>query len=75
MKEKWRGKGKEKGISGGVSSVFQAKIHLNHAFHTCQRAAPGILQKPLGILVFLHAPSKWASYAYRQNLTLIEKPV
>ena len=60
-------------ISGAVRSVFQFTSMQNHASHTCQRAAPGNLQKPLGNVMILHAPSNGGSYLFRENLTFSPK--
>ena len=62
-------------ISGGVQSDGWPNMRSKHAFHTCTQAAPGNLQKPLVFLVFLHAPAKGGSYAYRQKVMLIAEPL
>ena len=60
-------------ISHAVQSDGWPNPRLKRTFHTCTQAAPGDLRKQWKILVFLHAPPKGGSDAYRQNPTLIEK--
>ena len=62
-------------ISRGVQSdgwpTLKGPMHCTHA----SRLPPGDLRKQWGILVFLHAPPKGWSDAYRQNPTLIAEPL